>query len=206
MLNSIGDSINDDLQGLEQEVVTSVEVLDDIYIRDIKETCAAIEKRIRNEYKEAGEKLAKLDTGRTMNTVALLTSNTKLYLDRIRALQLALRRARSTVTPDDSVLSTPVVGHVTSGYKPFIKKLEPPTFSGKIEDWPEFRCFWKDLLQDLPDSIQVQHFKTNIPSADAKAILLQLNPGLCVILVMDVVIMREIVPVSQRSCHLLRSM
>ena len=36
MLNSIGDSINDDLQGLEQEVVTSVEVLDDIYIRDIK--------------------------------------------------------------------------------------------------------------------------------------------------------------------------
>ena len=51
-----------------------------------------------------------------------------------------------------------------------MKKLEPPVFSGKVEDWPEFRCVWKELLADHPESVQVQHFRANIPVADAKRV------------------------------------
>ena len=57
------------------------------------------------------------------------------------------------------------------GYKPFLERLKPPTFSGKVEDWPEFRSVWKDLLSDYPESVQVQHLKSNIPSADAKRVV-----------------------------------
>ena len=45
-----------------------------------------------------------------------------------------------------------------------------PTFSGKIEDWPEFRSVWKDLMVGYPESIQIQHMKTNLPANDAKRV------------------------------------
>ena len=51
-----------------------------------------------------------------------------------------------------------------------MKRLEPPTFSGRIEDGPEFRSVWKDLLAEFPESVQVQHLKTNIPEADARRV------------------------------------
>ena len=43
-------------------------------------------------------------------------------------------------------------------------------FSGKVEDWPEFRRVWADLFAELPESVQVQHIRTKVPAADAKRI------------------------------------
>ena len=57
------------------------------------------------------------------------------------------------------------------GYKPFLERLKPPVFSGKIEDWSEFGSVWIDLLSDHPESVQVQHLKANIPAADAKRVV-----------------------------------
>ena len=39
-----------------------------------------------------------------------------------------------------------------------------------IEDWPEFRSMWKDLMVGYPESIQIQHMKTNLPANDAKSV------------------------------------
>ena len=49
--------------------------------------------------------------------------------------------------------------------------MKPPTFSGKIEEWPEFKSVWKELLSGYPDNIQTQHFKTHIPALDAKRVV-----------------------------------
>ena len=114
---------------------------------------------MRTDFKAAVENLARADTAKSMNAYTILTANTKTYLDRIRALQLSLRKARSTGTPEGTVVASfPSTGHHSSTYKPFLKKLDPPTFSGKVEDWPEFRSIWKELLADLPDSIQFSTF------------------------------------------------
>ena len=51
-----------------------------------------------------------------------------------------------------------------------MKKLEPATFSGRVEDWPEFRSVWQDLLADIPESVQVQHLKSSIREAVAKRV------------------------------------
>ena len=39
-----------------------------------------------------------------------------------------------------------------------------------MEDWPEFRSVWKDMLASYPDSIQVQHIKNNMPAGDARRV------------------------------------
>ena len=51
-----------------------------------------------------------------------------------------------------------------------MEKVKPPTFTGKVEDWPEFRSVWNDLCSDMPESIQVQQVKTHIPPADMKRV------------------------------------
>ena len=43
-------------------------------------------------------------------------------------------------------------------------------FSGIVEEWPEICRVWQDLLSGLPDSVQLQHVKTNIPTVDSKRI------------------------------------
>ena len=68
------------------------------------------------------------------------------YSDRIRAVQTDLRRARGSVNLSGGSVSGSDVqalgGSVTQGYKPFIEKLKPPVFSGKVEEWPEFCRVW----------------------------------------------------------------
>ena len=103
-----------------------------------------------------------------------LLENTKNYLALLRSIQAELRKTRSTSSGSTGGSASPVVSTLsastTTGYKPFMKRLEPPVFSGNIADWPEFRSIWKDLLADFPESIQVQHLKTSIPEADAKRV------------------------------------
>ena len=66
------------------------------------------------------------------------------YSDRIRVVQSDLRKARGSLTPSSegsviAPMALSLTGSV-SNYKPFIEKLKPPVFSGKLEDWPEFCC------------------------------------------------------------------
>ena len=178
-MNSIGNAINEDLIMLEQEVTGEEVSLSDANILDLKETCQAIEKKIEEKYKEAGVLAARMDIGNSRNTLKVLDDNVHVYLGRLRQVRAEMRRARSTGTPTPDNRSSPGLVNDGStatvtpaaGYKPFLERLKPPTFSGKIEDWPEFRSVWKDLLSDYPESVQVQHLKSNIPAADAKRVI-----------------------------------
>ena len=166
--NTLNDAIENDLQALEMETGTEAGVLVEAQIIELKEFAADIERRVKGEYTFSGEKCARLDIDNALNTIEGLTANTKNYLDRLRVVHAELRRNRASASRSPMVsLASPsasVIGD--KSYKPFMKRLEPPTFSGKIEDWPEFRSIWQVLLADFPESVQVQHLKSKNPDAD----------------------------------------
>jgi hypothetical protein len=51
-----------------------------------------------------------------------------------------------------------------------LEQTQQPTFSGKVEDWPEFRSVWMELLAEHPESVQVQYLRKSIPANDARHI------------------------------------
>ena len=171
-LFSVSNSIEKDLCAIELEIASADGSLGEIHVTELRAYCAQVENRVKGDYKFAGEKLARLNLYNAGNVMQTMNANTDIYLDGIRAIQASLRMVRSLATPDvhTNSSSVPVSAPTTQSYRPFLKKLEPPTFSGRVEDWPEFRSVWKELLSDLPDSIQVQHVKTNLPEVDKKRV------------------------------------
>ena len=118
-----------------------------------------------------------MDLGRSSYTARVMDDNITSYKARLRVVLAQLRVASSGIqrseTPSSGDRSSPTLSSEVSnnsGYKPYMERLKPPTFSGKVEDWPEFRSVWKELLAGYPDSIQVQHLKTHIPAADVKRV------------------------------------
>ena len=179
-MNTISAAIEGDLLTAEQELAVEPFNQSNSYLNDLRDYCLDIEKRVKGEYREAGEKCARLDESDESNVTNALQGNSKNFLDRIRALQGDIRRARSSTPSSLSSGSTPPLARdspqpsftpsADRTYRPFMKKLEPPVFSGKIEDWPEFRAVWQELLVDHPESVQIQHFRANIPATDAKRV------------------------------------
>jgi len=169
-MNSISRSIHEDLPTAEQEV--STDFLTEGGISALKEFCHVIKDDIETKYRDAAEKAARADVARTTNTARVMEENIFQYKARLRQILADLRRARSG-TPGSNARSSPnlntgsTVTTTTTGYKPFMERLKPPTFTGRVEDWPEFRSVWKELLSDYPE-VQVQHMKANIPQADAR--------------------------------------
>jgi len=171
-VNNIGESINCDIAEMEQEVTAAHGGVNERHAAEIKELCVRLEERILGEFARAGEKLARLDLGRRTNVLDSMDQTTALHLKRIRSVLAALRRTRSATPPDTSGRSSlsSETGSNMPGFRPFLEKLKVPTFSGRVEDWPEFRSVWKDMLATYPDSIQVQHIKTHIPAGDARRV------------------------------------
>ena len=100
-----------------------------------------------------------------------MEDNIRVYLSRLRQLKSDIRHA-SSATPSSDTRSTPdSTRHAATGLRPFIERLKPPTFSGKIEDWPEFRSVWTELLAEYPENVQVQHLREHIPETDKKRIV-----------------------------------
>ena len=173
-LNHLYRSIERDLCTAENEVSLGGSPHTEYFLNEMKDFCSDVDKQINGDLKDAGEKVVRLDQNKVTGAAVQLSEKMANYSDRIRAVQSDLRRARGSLTPSPTgSIITPAAPSVTgslSSYKPFIEKLKPPVFSGKVEDWPEFRRVWQDLLSGLPDSVQVQHIKTNIPANDAKRI------------------------------------
>ena len=176
-MNSIGNSINEDLNVAEQEVASLGADTNENMIADIKELCKTVEEKIDKRYRDAAEKAARMDLGKMTNTVRDTEANIIAFQGRIRQILADIRRVRSTGTPTivDTASSASVrvgnTGELTNRtYKPYMERLKPPSFSGKVEDWPEFRSVWKDLLSDYPESVQIQHLVANVPEVDKRRI------------------------------------
>ena len=75
----------------------------------------------------------------------------------------------STPSPGGSISGVPVTEHAGS-FKPYMELLKSPTFSGKVDDFPEFRSFWRELVLSYPENVQVKHVRANIPVADQRRI------------------------------------
>ena len=70
----------------EQEIAVEPFNQNDAYLNDLQSYCSEIEKRIKGEYRETGEKCAQLDESDSSNVINALQENTKNFLDRVRAL------------------------------------------------------------------------------------------------------------------------
>ena len=113
-----------------------------------------------------------MNIGRSRNTTQVMEDNIRVYLGRLRQLKSDIRRA-SSATPSSDARSTPAdpVRSAATGLRPIFERRKPPTFSGKIEDWPEFRSVWTELLADYPENVQIQHLREHIPETDKKRIV-----------------------------------
>ena len=178
-MNSIGSAIDQDLLTAEQETGVSGSSVTDSNLSGLKEFCSSIREMIDVKYIEAAGKVARLDPTGSMNATQIMEDNIRVYNEKLRKILSDIRRASGSAAT--SVITEAVqpsgVGSSTQsqqsrlGYKPFLERLKPPVFSGKIEDWSEFGSVWIDLLSDHPESVQVQHLKANIPAADAKRVV-----------------------------------
>ena len=139
-MNAIGNEINDDLATAEQEVAAADVILMESSIVELKDFCKWIEAKIDGSYREAATKYARMDVRRTANAMTVMEGNISSYKTRLRQLLADLRKARTNSTPstEGSIITVPVTEH-SGSYKPYMERLKPPTFSGKVEDFPEFR-------------------------------------------------------------------
>ena len=173
-VNNLGRAIDCDIAELEGEVDAVQGEMDVVTAAEIKDLCGELRERIQGEFAKAGEKLARLDLGRKANVITSMASATESYLRRIRTIMATMRAARRTTPSSNSARSSaPSEGSLenqSTFARPFLEKLKVPTFSGRVEDWPEFRSVWKDLLARYPDTVQVQHIKTHVPAGDARRI------------------------------------
>ena len=164
-------TIENDLFTLEQEISSEDVPHTDTGIADLKEYCDRIESKVNLEFKEASEKLARLDTQRRTNAALSLIEKSTGFLNRLRVARTELRKLRGSASASVSSASGTVAPRdPPQTYKPYVEKLKPPTFSGKIEDWPEFRSVWTELFSELPENVQLQHLKANIPVDDKRRV------------------------------------
>ena len=76
-MNSIGNSIHDDLIMAEQEVSAAGAYLTDSFVSDLKDLCSSIETKFDEKYREAAGKVARMDLGRTTNAIKILEDNVR---------------------------------------------------------------------------------------------------------------------------------
>ena len=170
--NSIQRCVEKDIQAIDAELLSLGGVITDSHAEELKIYCKWIEEKIRGDYVRAGEKVARLDLDKKTNVRATMSRLIEVKLDEVRKLMAKIRRLLSGNSVSNSQRSDVSASSTVNntGYKPYLERLKPPVFTGKVEDWPEFRSVWMDMLSTYPESVQVQHFKANIPSNDAKRI------------------------------------
>ena len=172
-VNVLLTTIQGDLDAVEEETGDVTTVVSESWITDMKEFCSKIEKMISVDFKEASEKLARLDKHRTTGAAVGMSQNMVDYTRRLRAVQSDIRKLNSSRSSTPSTVAsveTVSTGDSGRGYKAYMERLKTPSFSGKVEEWPEFRSVWTALMSDLPDSVQIQHIKSSLPASDSKRV------------------------------------
>ena len=170
-VNSLARAVDEDIVTMEAEVNSMGEVVEENQIADLRHFCASVEDRIKGEMTRAGEKLARLDLNRQTNILEFLDEAVDIRLAKLRGILASVRRARSaSARSNQSSVSSVPSSAVNQNFRPYMEKLKVPVFSGKVEDFPEFRSVWRDMLSSHPESIQVQYIKGNVPAKDSRRI------------------------------------
>ena len=162
-LKHVSDAIDKDLYSLEEDLAGEDVILTEGYLTELKYFCVDIHNRINVDLKEAAEKLARLDRDGTSGACRTITNSMADFENRLRDVQAMIRKKRGSATPS-STRGTSLSGQAASvrsdnnlrGYMP-LERIKPPTFSGKVEEWPEFRSILQDFFSDLPEIVHIQH-------------------------------------------------
>ena len=128
-MNSIGQAIHEDLAIAEQEVSAVGAVLTENNVNSLNEFCRTIRSDIETKYRDASEKAARMDLGRTSNIPKVMEDNIGDYQARLRQILADLRRAGSS-TPSSIHRVSPAPSAM-SGYKPYIERLKPLRSRGR---------------------------------------------------------------------------
>ena len=177
---ALSDEVEADLTSAETE--STEEDLLPGHAVQLKEYCDSIELKIDTKLRDAVEKVKRLDVDNATNAGTIFSQKIPTFKFRIRNMLSILRRASScgnSVTPNVSPAGS-VNGNTGSedsansqsvnGFKPYIEKLKLPVFSGKVEDWPEFRAIFMDMMSNVPETAKIQYLKSNLPAKDVRQI------------------------------------
>ena len=126
------------------------------------------------------DKVKRLDTNSTTNAKTVFDKTIPGFRVSLRNLLARIRKS-GTGAPADSVSNSSPAGSVSgldnrsqasnnTGFKPYIEKLKLPTFSGKLEEWPEFRAIFVDMMENVRGSAKLQYLRANIPAKDVSQI------------------------------------
>ena len=95
----------------------------------------------------------------------------KKYLDQLGDVECKIKMVKSeTETIPSSLRKENVTDQHQPNMSMYLEPLKPPVFSGKQEDWLEFRVTWESLFVEVPDIVAVQYLKACIPSTDLRRI------------------------------------
>ena len=177
---AIAEDIEADIACIKSETENEEEPPNSEQIVQMKEYCGSIQLKIDTNLKEAVEKVKRLGNNRSTTVDDVFKVKIPAFKTSLRDILASLRRAASHTSSAASDLSredsisgcTPSIssGNTTNVFKPYVEKLKLPSFSGKIEEWPEFRSVFVDMMANVPESAQIQYLKSNLPSKDVKQI------------------------------------
>ena len=123
------------------------------------------EQRLSVELKQNYLQLCHTDYGRAMEYATEYSEFCETWEDRICVARVQV----ASVKPSPSELSNPqLMAPQPSNSVNFrhLPRLVDLKFSGRIEDWPEFRRDWRARYGKLADDVQIQYLKPALPSKD----------------------------------------
>ena len=181
-MNALCTEIQEDILVAEAEAEEDGGSLTSNHVAQLKAYCTDIQSKIDINLKEAIDKVKRLDPSSSSNAKAVFEKTTPGFRVSLRNLLAKLRKSGSR-TPTDSLdtgtrspgvsisgLDNRFQSTSATGFKPYIEKLKIPTFSGKLEEWPEFRATFVDMMENVPESAKLQYLKSNLPAKDVSQI------------------------------------
>ena len=102
----IRDTLNSDLQSMEDEVADANGSMTITAIDDVKEFCSGIQTMIKKDLKDAAEKVGNLDHAGTTGAAGIMADCLTRSTQRLRSIQASLRRAHMTAVLSSNGSST----------------------------------------------------------------------------------------------------
>ena len=139
--------------------------------RGLQDHLGIAQRKIDVELQQRYEYLCQVDSPGVVGYTADFNNTLDYWSDRILSVQVKVLSVHSPVTsapvtlpPDASTRR-----ELSLDYR-HLPKLSALTFSGKVEEWPEFRRDWNGRYGNLPDAIQLQYLKPALPVKDQSKI------------------------------------
>ena len=161
-------TLEEDIEILNQEVAITIKggSCTTVYLAELKEYCGKIEIRLITDVYCGLKELVKLGTYHDSQELESLKEKIIALNSQLQLVQSQIRIAFNHATNTVSGTGLTVREETKQPVGHYVEPLNPPRFSGKLEDWSDFRNMWDGLYSDYPEKVQVLYFKESIPPSD----------------------------------------